>query len=466
MLGATSAAVVDGLATAGHVVLDAGSAVAGSAPAAGGPVDAAGAVPLQDFGIGEDALFEEVSEEVVQLVLAVLLGMFLGLEREWSHKSAGIRTFALLSLLGAILAITEQQMLLVAGAVLVITMAVLLAVQSLIDTEERSSLSLTTSASMFVAYGLGVLVVQGYYIESVTVAVLSSFLLVLKRELHEFAWGLSREEMQSATEFAILAFVIYPLLPDEAFGPWNAIDAKTIWLLVIAVSGIGFVNYVMVKRYEGKGIAATGFFGGLVNSTAVIAEMAQRAATQPNLRNLAVGAILLANAAMAFRNAIIVIPFIPEAALIVGIPLGAITLAGIGLSLVVSDWDQDLETNLTSPFSLRNALVFGALFLVILLVSAGAEATFGSSGFLTTTFLAGLVSSGTATATAVTLVGTDQISNELAVGGILAGTLASIIVKVFFAASIDRDLIKPVLVWNAVLIVVGVVAGAGVILIQ
>jgi len=417
----------------------------------------------QDFGADGDVLFEQVSEEVVQLVLAVLLGMFLGLEREWSQKTAGIRTFALISLLGVIFAILDDSMLLVAGAVLVITMSVLLAVESLIDTDSETHLSLTTSASMFVAYSVGVLVGNGFYIESVTVAVLSSLLLVLKRELHEFAWGLSREEMQSATEFSILAFVIYPLLPDEAFGPWNAIDARTIWLLVIAVSGIGFVNYVMVKRYEGRGIAATGFFGGLVNSTAVIAEMAQRAAKKPDLRNLAVGAILLANAAMAFRNALIVIPFVPEAAFIVGVPLGAITATGVVLSLFVSDWDQDLETSLTSPFSLRNALVFGVLFLGILVVSAGAEVTFGSIGFLTTTFLAGLISSGTATATAVTLVGTEQISQELAVGGILAGTLASIVVKVFFAATIDRDLVKPVLMWNAVLIVVGVVAGAAVI---
>ena len=205
-------------------------------------------------------------------------------------------------------------------------MSVLLAVKSILGENSENSLSLTTSASMFVAFGLGVLIVNGYYIESVSVAVLSSLLLVLKRELHEFAWGFSREEMQSATEFAILAFVVYPLLPRKTFGPWNAIDARTIWLLVIAVSGVGFINYMMVKRYQGKGIAATGFFGGLVNSTAVIAEMAQRAATRPALRDLAVGAILLANAAMALRNALIVIPFIPDAALIVGIPLWMITL--------------------------------------------------------------------------------------------------------------------------------------------
>lgn len=414
---------------------------------------------FQGVGIESGVIFEQVSHEVVQLTIAVLLGMFLGLEREWSQRSAGIRTFALISLLGAILKISDEPALLAAGALLVITMSILLAVRSLIEHDSEAGLSLTTSASMFVAFGVGVLVASDFVIESVTVAVLSSLLLVLKRELHEFAWGLSKEEMRSATEFAILAFVVYPLLPEEAFGPWNAIDARTIWLLVIAVSGIGFVNYVLVKKYEGRGIAVTGFFGGLVNSTAVIAEMAQRAKTQPSLRDLAVGAILIANAAMAFRNAIVVIPFIPDAALIVGVPLGAITVTGILLSLYVSEWDQQIETDLTSPFSLRNALVFGALFLGILVLSAGAEALFGASGFLTTTFLAGLISSGTATATAVTLVATDQITNELAVAGILAGTLASILVKVFFAATIDRELVRPVLIWNAILIGVGMVFG-------
>lgn len=142
-----------------------------------------------------------------------------------------------------------------------------------------------------------------------------------------------------------------------------------------------------------------------------------------------------------------------------GVPLGAITVAGVLLSLYVSDWSQEIETDLTSPFSLRNALAFGALFLTILVISAGAEALFGTRGFLTTTFLAGLISSGTATATAVTLVATDQISNELADAGILAGTLASILVKVFFAATIDRDLVKPVFLWSAILISVGIVFG-------
>lgn len=406
----------------------------------------------------------QVEEEVVKLVLATLLGMFLGLEREWSQKSAGIRTFALISLLAAVFTILDSQALLLIGGLLIIAQAVLLAVQSFIE-EDVEGLSLTTSVSMLVAYSIGALVANGLFIESVTVAVLSSLLLVLKRELHQFAWGLSREEVRSAVEFVILAFVVYPLLPDETIDPWGAIQPRLIWSLVIAVSAIGFVNYVLVKKYQGRGIAVTGFFGGLVNSTAVVAEMGKRATTQSELLGLAVGAILLANAAMAVRNAVIVAAFVPESAVVIGVPLGAIAVAGVAAAIRQSDWQSNFEADLTSPFSLRNALTFGALFLVVLLVSVGAEDAFGASGFLATTFLAGLVSSGTATTTAVTLVSTGQITNDTAVAGVIVGTAASILVKTAFAAGIARELVRPVLFWNLVLIAVGALSGAAVLLV-
>jgi hypothetical protein len=138
-------------------------------------------------------LTTHLEEDVVTLVIAMLLGMFLGLEREWSQKSAGIRTFALISLLAAVFTIIGNEGLLLIGGLLIIAHAALLAVQSFIE-EEIDGLSLTTSVSMLVAYSIGALVAGGFLIESVTVAVLSSLLLVLKRELHEFAWALFREQ--------------------------------------------------------------------------------------------------------------------------------------------------------------------------------------------------------------------------------------------------------------------------------
>ncbi len=405
----------------------------------------------------------ELNPSVIELTIATILGMFLGLEREWSQKTAGIRTFALICILGTVFAIVDDRGLLIVGGVLVIAQAVLLAVRSFIEAEV-DGLSLTTSVSMLVTYSVGVLVGYGYVIESVTVAVLSSLMLVLKRELHEFAWGLSKEEMRSAVEFSILAFVIYPLLPNQTMGPWNSVQPRIVWLLVIAISAIGFVNYVLVRRYESRGVAFTGFFGGLVNSTAVIAEMGKRAATSSSFLNLTVGAILLANAAMAVRNAILVIGFVPDAAFSVGIPLGAIAIAGIGLSLHNCDWSAEVQTELTSPFSLRNALTFGGLFLLVLVGSAGAESVFGATGFVASAFFAGMVSSGTATTTAVSLVTTGQITSDVAVAGVISGTAASILVKVVFAATIERSLVRPVLLYSAALIAVGTAAGTGVIL--
>lgn len=395
---------------------------------------------------------------VARLVLATLLGMFLGLEREWSQKSAGIRTFALISLAAAVFSVADAAGLLVVGGVLIVASAVLLAARSFVEADV-DGLSLTTSVSMLVAYGVGVLVAASLFIEAVTVAVLSSSLLVLKRELHQFAWGLSREEVRSAVEFTILAFVVFPLLPAETIDPWGVIQPRLVWSLVVAISAIGFVNYVLVRKYQGSGYAVTGFFGGLVNSTAVVAEMAERAAGRDELLDVAVGSILLANAAMALRNAALVAVFVPEAALVVGAPLGAITLAGVGLAFWQSEWQTDFETDLTSPFSLRNALTFGALFLVVLAISAGAERSFGATGFVATSFLAGLVSSGTAATTAVSLLGTDQITVDTAVAGIIAGTASSIVVKTVFAASMSRELVRPVLAWNLVLIAVGLLVG-------
>ncbi|OTF06327.1 MgtC/SapB family protein [Halorubrum sp. SD612] len=407
--------------------------------------------------------FVYLETNVAKLALATALGMFLGLEREWSQKSAGIRTFALVSLAAAVFSLVDEPGLLVVGGVLVVASAVLLAVRSFVEAEV-DGLSLTTSASLLVTYGVGVLVAEELFIESVTVAVLSSLLLVLKRELHQFAWGLSREEVRSAVEFTILAFVVFPLLPAETIDPWNAVQPRLVWSLVVAVSAIGFVNYVLVKRYQGRGYAVTGFFGGLVNSTAVVAEMAKRAKGRADLGEIAVGSILLANAAMAFRNAAVVAVFVPEAALVVGAPLGAITVAGISVAVWRSDWRTTMEAELTSPFSLGNALTFGALFLLVLLASAVAERTFGAGGFVATSFLAGLVSSGTSTTTAVSLLGTGQIGVDTAVAGVVAGTAASILVKTAFAASIARELVRPVFLWNLLLIAVGVVAGAPLLL--
>jgi len=195
----------------------------------------------------------------VKLVVSLALGLFLGLEREWSQKDAGIRTFALVSVLGTAFTVYDRTagagadgaFLPVASAVGVVFVTMLaggLVYGGIVSDEGKN---LTTAVGLLVAYAVGLLVGVGETVPATVVAVTSSLLLVLKRELHGFAWGLSREELRSVTEFAILAFVVYPLLPAEsiAVGGDVTIEPRVVWLMVVFVAGLGIVNYVIATLY-------------------------------------------------------------------------------------------------------------------------------------------------------------------------------------------------------------------------
>ncbi|ELY53379.1 MgtC/SapB family protein [Natronococcus jeotgali] len=411
---------------------------------------------------------------VARIALAGALGLFLGLEREWSQKSAGIRTFSLISLLAAVFTILVLETdvgesLLALGGVLVIVQGVLLAVQGLTSDEDETRLSLTTSVSMLVAYGVGALVASGFIIEGVTVAVLSSLLLVLKRELHQFAGGLNREEMRSTTEFAILAFVVYPLLParyELDLGELTIpLEPQVIWLMVVAVAGIGIANYAIVSTYGGRGIAVTGFFGGLASSTAVVGTMLDHVNQRPEAASYAVAAILLANAAMAARNLAIAVGFTVgsgSAVLLEAVvPLGAVILLAFVIAGLTADWRESGSMELESPFSLKNALGFGAVFLVVLVFGSLAETWFGTLGFYATAVASGFVSSAGATTSAVVLYRGGQLSDPEATIAILLATVSSIVVKTALAAtSSNKGFRNQVALYSAVLLVGGGLAAA------
>jgi len=408
-------------------------------------------------GLGDVLSFQNV---VVRLVLAAALGMFLGMEREWSDKTAGIRTFSLTSLVGAVGTVLALEtavgpVLLAVGGLLVVVQGTLLAVRGLRSGE--NSLALTTSVSLLVAFGAGALVAAEFVLAGVTVAVVSSLLLVLRRELHSFAGTLTREELRSATEFAILAFVVLPVLPPEPVEVLGVpIEPRVAWLMVVTVAGIGIVNYAIVQGYGGRGIAVTGFFGGLASSTAVVGTMLDHVRDDDAAIPYAVAAVLLANAAMALRNLAIALVFTLSTGLLVGavVPLGALILGSVAVAAFSADWGESVVIDLDSPFSLRKALVFGFVFLLILAVGTVAQTRFGNAGLYVSAALGGLVSSAGATTTAVLLYRGGAVDGEPTVVAILLATAASLAVKAGLAAVGPRQFARRVAVWSAVLVVV------------
>ncbi|QZX98558.1 MgtC/SapB family protein [Halobaculum rubrum] len=416
---------------------------------------------------GAEIVGDPLSLPVARLALAAALGLFLGLEREWSERSAGIRTFSLTSLVAAVftyLAIETEVggALLAVGGVLVIVQGVLLAVRGL-RADADGSLSLTTSVSLLAAYGVGALVAVGAVVEGVTVAVVSAALLVLKRELHSFAGDLSRPELRSMTEFAVLAFVVYPVLPAGervVFG--IPLEPRVAWLMVVTVAGIGIVNYALVRTYGGRGIAVTGFLGGLASSTAVVGTMLDHATDRAESVSYAVAGVLLADAAMALRNLAIAIAFTVggDLPVLVGVaaPLGALALGAVAVAAATADWRTRVDLRLESPFSLRNALAFGAAFLVILAVSSLAQARFGTAGLYASAALSGLVSSAGATTSAVLLYRGGTVGADAATVAVLLATVSSVAVKAGLAFAGPRAFVRRVAAYS-----LAIVAGGGVV---
>ncbi|PSP48913.1 MgtC/SapB transporter [Halobacteriales archaeon QH_7_69_31] len=410
-----------------------------------------------------------LDDSVVALALAAALGLFLGLEREWSDKTAGIRTFALVSLAAAVFTILESALLLVVGGLFVVVVAVVLGVEGLL--QQADSLSLTTSTTLLVAYGVGALVASGLVLEGVSVAVVSSLLLVLRQELHGVADALSREEVRAGTEFAILAFVVYPLLPATertvTLGDLSvAFRPRVVWLMVVFVAGIGIVNYAIVRLYGSRGIAITGFFGGLASSTAVVGAMLDHVDQRAETADYGIAAVALANASMALRNLAIAVVFTVGAGVLVEpvVPLGAVILGGFLAAWVSADWTASIDVDLDSPFTLRYALGVGALFFLVLLVGGFAEARYGTSGLYVAALLAGLVSSAGASASAVVLYTGGNVTSAEATVAVILATAASIVVKAGLCAfASNREFARGVAAWSVGLLVAAGAATAALV---
>ena len=326
---------------------------------------------------------------IERLLLALAIGMFVGLEREWRRKQAGVRTFGFVALLGSLGGLLGENYALLSIALLGL-LIVFLNLQTL---RVGKGTELTTSVALLVTGLTGVLCGQGETVTPAAVAVITAALLSWKERLKGFSIGLSETELRAAIMLAMLTFVIYPALPQGSIDPWELVEPREAWLTVILVAGIGFVNYVLWKLYGTRGIELASFLGGLVNSSVAVVELAKRVhETQGRLADVAYRGIILATAAMVVRNALLLTILSPQALQSSVLAL-ALMLAAMGLSLVrrlplPSETVDTLPAlHFESPFSLRSALKFGLLFLALQIVAVLAQRALGQVGFYTIVYL-------------------------------------------------------------------------------
>src|SRR5271156_1769782 len=363
----------------------------------------------------------------VQLAASLCSGMLVGIEREWANKEFGLRSFAFVSMLGMLAAHLPTAIACIAFA----GVLVLIAAADVRNVLAARQLELTTSIAVLVVFAAGYLVGSGHVFTPVASAIVVTMLLTWKLELRKFAGGLTLEEIRSAVLLGLLGFVIYPIIPNRFVDPWQLVNPRTAWVIVIVIAGIGFVNYVLLKLYGTRGIYVSGFLGGLVNSTAAGAELAKPLGAGSTSLGVAIAALLLTIVAMFARNLIIVAIFSPAALAAAAAPLIAMAIGALVLvrRARARAGDTATEIHLESPVSLMHVLNFAVLFLVIQVVSTLGERHLGKFGFLGISLLGGLVSSASTTAAAANMVANGQLQPGLAGTGVVLASIASALIN-------------------------------------
>ena len=376
---------------------------------------------------------------LLRLALAVGTSIFVGLEREHRGK-AGARTFAFAGLLGCLGGLTGDAFSLLS----LLMLAMFVGFLNWRQIHLRQPLALTTSAALLIVGYAGVLCGKGHTFTPVAVTAITAALLAWKQPLTGFATGLTEAELRSAILLVLLSFVVYPVLPERVDAPWNLLEPRSSWATVILVAALGFVNYLLWKVYGSRGVEITGFLGGLVNSTAAVAELAGRTA---NLGERFIGTayrgVLLATAAMLLRNAVLLGLLATSVLSRSVFPLGLMLLA----SVVASRWHLDAPPGdaelapleLEAPFSLRSALKFGLLFLVLHVAGVLGQQYLGTLGFYAVSLAGGLFSSASAVASAATLAAHGHLPVAEASNGAVLASLTSALVNLPLISRVGKQ---------------------------
>lgn len=391
----------------------------------------------------------------VRILVAVGCGLLVGLERQWAHKELGGRTFTIVSLLGALIALVSQSFM-VAGLVGVI---VLIGLSSLGNLTQERQVETTTAAALLAVYVLGVLAGQGHVFTPAAAAILMTLVLSLKPQLTRFAVGLSQEEVRSATLLALIAFVIYPVLPNRFIDPWKIFNPREAWLVIVLVSAIGFVNYVLLRLHGARGLYYSAIFGGLVNSTAAIAELSSLLRTAgDDAEAMAPVVNQLTVVAMFVRNLGLLAVFSTAAGMMAAWPIGA--MAAVSAVYVFGRWrkiNAPGSIQLGSPVELRKVTSFGLLFLIIQWASAIAQKLLGSSAVIAVSALGGLASSASSTAAVALLASHKSIAPREAAIATLTASITSMLVNlpIVYGQLKDKRLIRTQIALSGGVAVVG-----------
>lgn len=412
---------------------------------------------------------EEPVALALRLAAALGLGVLIGLERERTQpetRFAGVRTFGLISLAGAMAAYVDHTLARPALALALFAAVAGLVVVSAVITARQGDIGITTEVSALLAFVLGYLCVSGNVVLAAGLAVASGGVLALKQWLHDLARRIESTDVEATLKFAIVTVIILPLVPNETYGPepLDVINPYEIWWMVVLISGLNFASYILVKTVGAdRGIGLTGLLGGLVSSTAVSLGLAQRSRTEPAHARMLALAILAAWTVMFFRVVVLASVVSPALGRRLALGLGGLGLVSLAIVLVLRGRQGPTERGSVSaganPFELGQAIRFGALFGVVTLAAKAAQHYLGETGLYLAGALAGLTDVDAITLSMARLARGEPASLGAAARTIVIAALANTLVKGTMAAVMGHASLRRVM-----LPITGLLLAAGAVL--
>ena len=375
----------------------------------------------------------------LRFAVAIALGMLIGLERERSKSEeggAGVRTFALIALTGAIAGYLGKTLGLDWLALSIFFAVAALIIGQYVVTSLRGDPGMTTEISALLAFLLGLLCAHGQLQVAAWVAVAMALLLALKGWLHQLASRINASDVEATLKFGIVTLIILPLVPDHNYGlpPLDVINPYKIWLMVVLISALNFVSYLLIKVVGAEhGIGIAGLLGGLASSTAVTLGFSQRS-RQPgeDASALALG-ILLAWTVMFFRVAIMTSLISWELGRRLVFAIGLLCITSLGACYWLWRRRQQAERGQVkagnNPFELDEAIKFGLLFGVVVLIAKAAQVYLGDAGLYLAAGIAGLTDVDAITLAMADLAKTDESSVATAARAIVVAVMANTLTK-------------------------------------
>ena len=377
----------------------------------------------------------DVMELVKSLGTALGLGLLVGLQREWvQNPVAGIRTFALLTLFGALSGVMG----LAFGAWVVA--AALVAVSGLVVaghlSERRAGdpdTGLTTEVAMLVMFGVGLLCPMGQRLVAVIVAGSVMVLLQSKKPLHGMVRRIGEADLREIARLVLAGLVILPVLPNRGMGYLGVINPFQIWLMVVLIIGISLAAYLAGKFFDGgKGAVVSGILGGLISSTATTASLARRSGAA-GANGMGLAAIALVASAIVFVRVVVEVVLTAPGHLPTLLPpLVTMMIWFAAVAAVVQQRARRHGAGTVGeqpPSELKSAVLFGLLYAVVLVVVAAARQHFGNSGLYVAAALSGLTDVDAITLSTSRLVTTAHLDAATAWRMILVGGLANVVFK-------------------------------------